>query len=89
MTTLPLSSLDDANGTYYDAVHQNLRVLAAAAEAVDPQVSGALLQAKQKVEEDLLADPALPASYPTDVNALLTATRSALATTGLRSPACR
>lgn len=88
MTTLPLASIDEANGTFYDSIHENLHVLAAAAEAVDRQVSGTLLQTKQKVEEDLLADTALPATYPEDVKGLLAATRSALATTGLHSAAC-
>jgi hypothetical protein len=89
MTTIPLASLDDANGTFYDSIHENLHVLAAATEGVDRHASGELLQAKAVVEQDLLADTALPATFHGDVEALLIATRSAVTATGLRAAACR
>jgi len=88
LTTLPLTSVDAANGTFYDQVHEHLHVLAAATDPVDRRVSGALLEAKERVEEDLLAGGSLPSSYPDDARTLLAATRTALSTVGLRAAAC-
>ena len=69
--------LQEANTIFYGRVHERLHVLAAAAAKDDRATAGALLQAKEKVEQDL-AGPALPASFGDDAAALEAAARRAL-----------
>lgn len=87
MKTMPVSNPDAANGIFYDTIHEELHVIAAATQVRDPVAAGDLLQAKQKMESDLLEHP-LPSSYPADAKALGQATRAALASIGLSVPAC-
>ena len=58
-------------------MHERLHVLAAAAAKDDRANAGALLQAKEKVEQDLTGT-ALPASFVGDATALEAAARRAL-----------
>ena len=78
---------DQANALFFDHAHLTLHVLAAATEPVDRVPAAGLLEAKQVVEADLLADT-LPETFSDDVGALLEATRTALEAVGLPSPAC-
>ena len=87
MRTTPISDPDAANGIFYDTVHEELHVIASATQEKDRAAAGDLLQAKQKMESDLLEHP-LPVSYPADAKALAQATRAALASIGLSVPAC-
>lgn len=81
------SERDAANATFFERAHQNLHVLAAATENVDRVPAAGLLEAKQVVEADLLAD-SLPTGFHGDVADLLAATRTALETVGLPAPGC-
>jgi hypothetical protein len=83
----PDIAVDGANTIFFEQVHSRLHVLAAAVEPIDRSVSGALFEAKQKVELDLAAE-ALPASYPEDVMSLLEAVAAALDTARLPSTTC-
>jgi hypothetical protein len=87
MRTMPISNPDAANGIFYDTVHEELHIIAAATQVKDRAAAGDLLQAKEKMESDLLEHP-LPSSYPADAKALAQATRAALASIGLSVPAC-
>jgi hypothetical protein len=78
---------DTANALFFDHAHQTLHVLAAATEPVDRVPAAGLLEAKQVVEADLLADT-LPESFADDVGALLEATRGALEAVDLPAPGC-
>jgi hypothetical protein len=78
---------DSANALFFDQAHQTLHVLAAATEPVDRVPAAGLLEAKQVVEADLLAD-SLPDSFEDDVGALLEATRGALEAVDLPAPGC-
>jgi hypothetical protein len=77
----------EANAVFYDRTHQELHVIAAAAEVRDRKVAGNLLLAKEKVEADLRS-PVKPTTFREDVSALLTATRDALHAMRLTSPTC-
>ena len=83
----PEVTVDGANTIFFERVHSRLHVLAAAVEPIDRSVSGALFEAKEKVEVDLARD-ALPASYPDDVTGLLEAVAAALGAAGLPSTRC-
>ena len=76
-----------AAATFENQVHEELHVIAAATEIQDRQAAATLLQAKEKVEADL-ADPATAAGSGADVDALLSAVRSALTAIGLSAPDC-
>jgi len=76
-----------ANGVFYDASHEELHVIAAAAEVKDRAAAARLLQAKERVEADLLADP-LPEPFPADLDRLIDATRAALKLLGIDVPPC-
>ena len=78
---------DTANGLFFDRAHLTLHVLAAATEPVDRVPAAGLLEAKQVVEADLLADT-LPETFAGDVGALLVATRGALEAVDLPAPGC-
>ncbi len=79
--------LGRANATFYDVTHQELHVIAAAAEVVDRLAAARLLQAKETVESDLAA-LALPGSFLHDVKALAAATLAALDALGVRVTRC-
>ncbi|HXF73861.1 MAG TPA: hypothetical protein VNO79_14785, partial [Actinomycetota bacterium] len=71
----------------HDRAHEELHVLAAAAERVDRGAAAALLLAKERVEADL--EPGGPlARLPGDAAALLRAARAALRAVGLPAPPC-
>lgn len=82
-----VTDLDQANALFFDHAHLTLHVLAAATEPVDRVPAAGLLEAKQVVEADLLADT-LPVTFADDVGALLVATRGALETVDLPAPGC-
>ena len=81
------SDRDQANALFYDRSHQELHVIAAAAEVRDAPAAGRLLQAMQRVEADLRGHR-LPATFGGDVEALIAASANALASVGLSSPSC-
>jgi len=76
-----------AVATFENQVHEELHVIAAATEVRDREAAATLLQAKEKVEADL-ADPATAAGSGADIDALLSAVRSALTAIGLSGPDC-
>ncbi|HXF37503.1 MAG TPA: hypothetical protein VNO17_10035 [Actinomycetota bacterium] len=78
---------EEANAAFYDLAHDGLHRLAAAAQPVDPGAAGALLVAKERVEEDLGREE-LPPTLGRDAEALLAATREALRVVGLPAPDC-
>ncbi len=77
-----------ANAVFYDQAHQELHVIAAAAEVRDRAAAGDLLQTKEKVEADLRSQRVSATTFPEDVRALLMATRDALHAIGLTGPVC-
>jgi hypothetical protein len=81
------SDRDQANALFYDRSHQELHVIAAAAEVRDAPTAGRLLQAMQRVEADLRG-PRLPATFGADVEALIAASAKALAAIDLTAPSC-
>ncbi len=82
------NDLHGANAVFYDQTHQELHVIAAAAELHDRPAAGGLLRAKEKVEADLRSPPVSAQTFSEDVRALLTATRDALHAIGLTTPVC-
>ncbi len=78
MRGLQPNQLDQANGIFYDRVHEELHVIAAATEKDDRVASANLLVAKEQMESDLRAKDVLPESYGTDVDTLTRATLAAL-----------
>ncbi|HEX9121807.1 MAG TPA: hypothetical protein VF984_00375, partial [Actinomycetota bacterium] len=76
-----------ANSVFYDRVHEELHVIAAAVQPRNTDVAATLLQAKERIESDLAATQ-LPASFADDMDALLGATGNALRTLDLDVPAC-
>jgi hypothetical protein len=76
-----------AAATFENEVHEELHVIAAATEVQDREAAATLLQAKEKVEADF-ADPAAGGDAGPDVEALLSAVRSALTAIGLSAPDC-
>jgi hypothetical protein len=83
----PAITRNDANAIFFDQVHERLHVLAASVEPVDRPVSGAVFEAKEKVELDLEGDQ-LAASFEDDVASLLQAVVRSLDTVGLPSGRC-
>ncbi|MBI2238486.1 MAG: hypothetical protein HYU54_08190 [Actinobacteria bacterium] len=79
--------LERANGPFYDAAHETLHAIAAAAEEKDRVAAAKLLEAKEKVESELRFD-VLPDVFPDDVGKLIDATRAALDVLGIDVPAC-
>lgn len=79
---------EEATAAFFDLAHDALHRLAAAAQPVDPGVAGALLVAKERVEEDLGRED-LPPTFRRDAEALLAAAREALRAVGLPAPGCR
>lgn len=77
----------EAEATFLDRSHETLHVIAAAAEVRDRGAAADLLEAKQRVEADLLGAD-LPPEFAADVGALIDATRAALDAIGLDAPAC-
>ncbi len=87
METTPTSDPNTANAIFYDKVHEELHVIAAATQVRDRAAAGNLLLAKEKIEAELLEHP-LPDAYPADVKTLEEATRAALGAIGLSAPPC-
>jgi hypothetical protein len=87
METTTTSDPDTANAIFYDEVHEELHVIAAATQVKDRVAAGNLLQAKEKVEAELLGHP-LPDAFPADVKTLEEATRAALDAIGVTAPPC-
>lgn len=81
------SDRDRANALFYDRSHQELHVIAAAAEVRDRPAAGRLLQDMQRVEADLRGHR-LPATFGGDVKGLIAASANALAAIGLTAPSC-
>lgn len=78
----------EAEATFLDRSHETLHVIAAATEVRDRDAAADLLEAKQRVEADLV-DLDLPPGFAADVGALIQASRAALDVIGLDSPACQ
>lgn len=81
------SELETAEAVFHDRSHDALHAIAAAVEEVDRGAAADLLAAKQRVEADLAARE-LPATFASDVEDLLAATRAALAALGVPVPLC-
>jgi hypothetical protein len=79
--------IDEAEGIFLDRSHATLHVIAAAAEMRDRASAAALLEAKERVEADLIRGE-LPARFRRDVRRLIDATRSAVDGIGLEAPMC-
>jgi len=80
--------LAGAEAAFQDEVHETLHELADRLGSTDRAVSAALLQAKSKVEADLLEDAPDSARLGTDVGGLLAAMADALGAVGLDVPEC-
>ena len=78
---------DAVNAVFYDESHAGLHRIAADAQTHDRAAAALLLERKQLVEQDLLADP-IPSTFRGDVRDLLAATSAALEAAGLRAPGC-
>lgn len=73
-----------AASIFYNRAHESLHTLARGLESVDRAAAGEVLQAKERVEADLRANPVAPA-LPIDLRALSQAANRGLA--GLTQPA--
>ncbi len=78
----------DASSLFFDRVHEELHVIAAAAQVGHRTQAARLLQTKEEVEADLQGGTTLPDGFQDDVAALLDATRGALAAVGMSAPTC-
>ncbi|HZD79990.1 MAG TPA: hypothetical protein VE646_08110 [Actinomycetota bacterium] len=76
-----------ANRIFYDQAHEELHVIAAAAQTTDPDTAATLLQAKEQVESDLAAHE-LPDDFDSDIAHLVGATQEGLRALGLSAPTC-
>ncbi|MFB3738980.1 MAG: hypothetical protein ACE14W_08445 [Candidatus Velamenicoccus archaeovorus] len=76
-----------ATTVFFDRVHEELHVIAAAAQPRDTDAAARLLEAKERVESDLAASR-LPPGFAEHVTTLLGATRGALRSLGLEAPPC-
>ena len=88
MHGLQPDQLDAANGVFYDRVHEELHVIAAATQKDDRVASAHLLVAKERMEDDLRSKGVLPESYGADVDALTRATLAALRAVDLPVKGC-
>jgi hypothetical protein len=75
------------NAIFEDRAHEELHVIAAAAQPRSAASAGALLVAMERVEADL-ARAELPPSIRTDARTLLRRTQDALLAIGLQARAC-
>lgn len=80
--------LNAASEVFFDRSHEELHVIAAAAEVTDRSAAGAVLESKQIVEADLASDE-LPEGFGADVDALIAATQTALGAIGVEAASCR
>lgn len=78
---------DAAHRVFYDRSHEELHVIAAAAQLGDPAVAGRLLRAKELIEADLRPER-FPGGLVRNLDALIGATRDALEAIGLEAPGC-
>ncbi len=76
-----------ANAVFYDEVHEELHVIAAAVQPRDVGSAADLLTAKERVESDLQGS-SLPEGFGSHVSTLLAATQQALRVLGLSVPTC-
>jgi hypothetical protein len=77
-----------AGTTFYDRSHDALHTIARALERVDRTQAGSLLEAKQRVEADLMNAGTPPATVAADLDRLAGVTRAALAAVSVDVPAC-
>jgi hypothetical protein len=77
-----------ARTAFYDLAHENLHLLARAVEGHDRGAAARLLEAKQRVEADLIS-PGGPTLLATHVNALSRAARAALDLLEIPTSSCR
>ena len=87
MRTNNAGDRDAANRVFYDRSHEELHVIAAAAQLGDPAVAGRLLRAKERIEADLRPER-FPSGFVRNLDALIGATRDALEAIGLEAPGC-
>ena len=81
-------NLAGAEATFEDEVHATLHELADRLGSTDRTASAALLQAKSRVEADLLEGAPDPVALGADVDGLLGAMADALGAVGLDAPGC-
>lgn len=87
MAELGRGRREELNAIFFDRSHEGLHRIAADVQEDDRAAAAVLLERKQLVEQDLLADP-VPASFHEDLRELIDATGAALRSAGLRAPAC-
>ncbi|MEX2275802.1 MAG: hypothetical protein WEA10_09625 [Actinomycetota bacterium] len=78
---------DALNDVFFDQSHAGLHRIAADAQSRDRAATGLLLERKQLVENDLLADP-IPKTFDEDIDSLVHATSGALRVIDLDAPRC-
>lgn len=76
-----------ANATFYDRIHDLLHVLAKRVQEKDAVAAAHLLEAKNRVEEDLAAVE-LPEFFADDLGKLTRSVRASLRTLGMEPPSC-
>jgi hypothetical protein len=81
------SNIDAARQTFFGQSHDGIHLIARGLQDVDRDASGALLEAKQKVEADFLT-PSPGPQVAADLRALAAVTRSSLARFKVSADAC-
>ncbi|MFP5318118.1 MAG: hypothetical protein ACLGI2_07455 [Acidimicrobiia bacterium] len=81
------ADLNKARATFYDRSHDALHDISRDLDPVDRAASGRLLEAKQRVESALDADPP-PAGLVADLQELADVTRAGLARLSVDVPPC-
>lgn len=77
-----------ARTTFYDRSHDALHTIARALDRVDRTQAGLLLEAKQRVEADLMNAGTAPGTVAADLDRLAEVTRASLADLSIGVPAC-
>ena len=77
-----------ARTTFYDRSHDALHTIARALDRVDRTQAGLLLEAKQRVEADLMNTGTPPATVAADLDRLAEVTRASLGDLSIGVPAC-
>jgi len=87
IATGAVTDTGDILEAFHSRAHEILHQVATEAQAIDPVVAGALLEAKSVVETDLEQAP-FPAELPSHAEALVAAYADALEAVGLQAVAC-
>jgi hypothetical protein len=80
-------NIDSARATFYGQSHEGLHLIARGLEKIDRAAAAALLEAKQKVESDLVAPPP-GRQLAADLRQLADVTRSSLARFDVNADPC-